>query len=116
MVLAQAPCPKASAMDLATLSFELLSHPDMENTVPVARFSQFPLGGDGPFLCTQGIGGRLTHFFPESYHAFDLRCAIGTPILAMADGVVAEAQHICRCTSISVGQVFITCKYVSFYR
>ena len=43
-----------------------------------------------PYLCTQGFGGRLTHFFPESYHAFDLRCAEGTPILAVANGVVRE--------------------------
>ena len=23
---------------------------------------QFPLAGEGPYLCTQGCGGQLTHF------------------------------------------------------
>ena len=33
--------------------------PADEHTMAVA----FPLGGNGPYLCTQGEGGSLTHFF-----------------------------------------------------
>ena len=57
---------------------------------PELCFAQFPLPPPGPYLCTQGCGGMLTHYFAESYHAFDLRCDVGTPLLSMADGVVSE--------------------------
>ncbi|CAK9027191.1 Hypothetical protein SCF082_LOCUS17806 [Durusdinium trenchii] len=51
----------------------------------------FPLPDEkGPYLCTQGVGGHLTHFFPESYHAIDLRCANHTPVLSIGAGVVKE--------------------------
>ena len=53
-----------------------------------------------PYLCTQGFGGRLTHFFPESYHAFDLRCPEGTPILAIAPGVVREVLQANALTGV----------------
>eukprot|EP00041_Stephanoeca_diplocostata_P001431 m.20002 g.20002 ORF g.20002 m.20002 type:complete len:380 (+) comp12003_c0_seq3:181-1320(+) len=81
--------PKHQEIEISKLSFELINHPTAHDPT-VAQFDQFPLGGDGPYLCTQGIGGRLTHFYPESYHAFDLRCPEGTPILALADGKVVE--------------------------
>eukprot|EP00040_Diaphanoeca_grandis_P025366 m.140429 g.140429 ORF g.140429 m.140429 type:complete len:385 (-) comp30113_c0_seq1:86-1240(-) len=77
------------SVGFSKLSFELKPHPDPE-CAAVRKFKQFPLGGQGPYLCTQGIGGRLTHFFPESFHAFDLRCPEGTPVLALADGKVVE--------------------------
>lgn len=61
----------------------------------------FPLPEkDGPYLCTQGVGGHLTHFFPESYHAIDLRCACHTPVLAIGDGVVREVTELHRCSGI----------------
>eukprot|EP00928_Gymnodinium_smaydae_P070549 TRINITY_DN54360_c0_g1_i1.p1 TRINITY_DN54360_c0_g1~~TRINITY_DN54360_c0_g1_i1.p1 ORF type:complete len:394 (+),score=38.80 TRINITY_DN54360_c0_g1_i1:20-1201(+) len=63
-----------------------------EATVPL-EFDTFPLAGNGPWLCTQGFGGRLTHFFPESYHAVDFRCPVGTPVLAVADGTITEIQQ-----------------------
>eukprot|EP00037_Helgoeca_nana_P015527 m.145184 g.145184 ORF g.145184 m.145184 type:complete len:362 (-) comp23057_c0_seq6:165-1250(-) len=91
---------RADELRVSSLSFELLPHPDPTPASPAARFGQFPLGGDGPFLCTQGIGGRLTHFFPESYHAFDLRCPIGTPLCAVDDGEIIEVKHSTRCTGI----------------
>jgi murein DD-endopeptidase MepM/ murein hydrolase activator NlpD len=53
----------------------------------------FPLGGEGgPFLCTQGFGGRGHHRGAASHHACDLACAEGTPVLAMADGVVVGCR------------------------
>lgn len=52
----------------------------------------FPLGG-GPFMCTQSWGGALTHFMsPCSWHAVDFRCAPGTPVLALAPGVIAAVR------------------------
>jgi murein DD-endopeptidase MepM/ murein hydrolase activator NlpD len=35
----------------------------------------------------------MTHFFKESYHAIDFRCAEGTPVLALACGVVTEVTQ-----------------------
>ena len=64
-------------------------HPDPEDTHPAPL--GFPLGGDGPWLCTQGEGGALTHFFSGNLHAVDFRCDVGTDILAVADGEVLEA-------------------------
>jgi len=90
----------AAEVAVSSLSFELLQHPEPYPRSAAARFGTFPLGGPGPFLCTQGVGGRLTHFFPESFHAFDLRCAVGTAVVAVADGEVVEARHDCRCTGV----------------
>lgn len=61
----------------------------------------FPLpASHGPYLCTQGVGGHLTHFFPESYHAIDLRCSLFTPVLSAGDGVVKEVAESHRCGGI----------------
>jgi len=61
----------------------------------------FPLPAScGPYLCTQGVGGHLTHFFPESYHAIDLRCSCCTPVLSIGDGTVREIAEWHRCGGI----------------
>eukprot|EP00913_Durusdinium_trenchii_P022269 g20923.t1 len=61
----------------------------------------FPLPDEkGPYLCTQGVGGHLTHFFPESYHAIDLRCANHTPVLSIGAGVVKEICQSHKCGGI----------------
>jgi len=41
-------------------------------------------------LCTQSVGGPMTHFFCESFHAVDFRCPVSTPLLAVGDGTVFE--------------------------
>lgn len=62
----------------------------------------FPLPStSGPYLCTQGFGGYLTHFFAESYHAIDLRCTVGTLVLCGGDGVVKEVRQSHKCGGIS---------------
>ena len=67
----------------------------------------FPLGGQGPYLCTQGFGGGLTHFaHPSTYHALDFRCPVGTPILAVGSGVVTEVRETCLSTGIHVSNFF----------
>jgi hypothetical protein len=65
----------------------------------------FPLEG-GPFLCTQGENGELTHFFSGNLHAMDFRCPIGTPLLAVGDGVVVEAKDSNTLTGIAVSNLF----------
>ena len=48
----------------------------------------FPLGGAGPWLCTQGFGGAGHHKGPTSHHAVDFACDANTPVCAVADGAV----------------------------
>jgi hypothetical protein len=69
----------------------------------------FPLRTDSTnpsFLCTQGIHGHLTHFFSGNLHAIDFRCPVGTPLLAVADAVVAQVQDHHSCTGIAVTNLF----------
>ena len=65
----------------------------------------FPLEG-GPFLCTQGENGELTHFFSGNLHAIDFACPVGTPLLAVANGTVVEAKDCNSLTGISVSNLF----------
>lgn len=58
------------------------------------------------FLCTQGEGGRLTHFFSGNQHAIDFRCPVGTELLAVADAVVVEACDKNTLTGIAVTNLF----------
>jgi len=74
----------------------------------------FPLNCNGSitgepgvsFLCTQGEGGELTHFFSGNLHAIDFRCPIGTELLAVADGIIVEAKDENTLTGISVTNLF----------
>lgn len=61
---------------------------------------------DDCFLCTQGEGGRLTHFFSGNQHAFDFQCPVNTELLAVADGSVVEACDKNTLTGISVSNLF----------
>ena len=65
----------------------------------------FPLEG-GPFLCTQGENGLLTHFFSGNLHAIDFACRIGTPLLAVADGTVLDSKDSNTLTGIAVSNLF----------
>mmetsp|Transcript_21674 Transcript_21674/g.51393 ORF Transcript_21674/g.51393 Transcript_21674/m.51393 type:complete len:460 (+) Transcript_21674:199-1578(+) len=58
------------------------------------------------FLCTQGEDGELTHFFSGNLHAIDFRCPVGTPLLAVGDGTVLEANDGNTLTGISVTNLF----------
>eukprot|EP00512_Aurantiochytrium_limacinum_P007902 CAMPEP_0171538214 /NCGR_PEP_ID=MMETSP0959-20130129/18997_1 /TAXON_ID=87120 /ORGANISM="Aurantiochytrium limacinum, Strain ATCCMYA-1381" /LENGTH=384 /DNA_ID=CAMNT_0012085069 /DNA_START=49 /DNA_END=1200 /DNA_ORIENTATION=- len=65
----------------------------LQNPVPQIYF---PLGGDGPFLCSQGTCGHFTHYFPGNCFAVDLECPVGTPILAVGPGIIRGVrQHEC---------------------
>jgi murein DD-endopeptidase MepM/ murein hydrolase activator NlpD len=52
----------------------------------------FPLGGKGPYLCSQGACGCFTHFYSGTMHAIDLCCPVGTPVLAVEDGTIMEVK------------------------
>lgn len=78
-----------------------LAPPDGEGTTRGLPALEFPLpAANGPYLCTQGVGGHLTHFFPASYHAIDLRCSCHTPVLSIGNGVVTEVAESHRCGGI----------------
>ena len=80
-------------------------HPNPEDEHPLLL--SFPLGGPGaPWLCTQGEGGALTHFFGGNQHAIDFRCDVGTDVLAVADGEVVEVSHGHTLTGIATSNLF----------
>jgi len=83
-------------------------HPNPDDTH--RRTIGFPLdtggGGERPFRCTQSENGQLTHFFSGNLHAVDFACPVGTPLVAVADGVVIEANDRHRLTGISVANLF----------
>lgn len=78
-------------------------HPNPSDEHP--KKMGFPLSR-GPFLCTQGENGELTHFFSGNLHAIDFACPVGTPLLAVGDGVVVEAKDTKSLTGIAVSNLF----------
>ena len=58
------------------------------------------------FLCTQGEGGFLTHFFSGNFHSVDFQCPMGTPLLAVANGVVVETRVDHTLTGVAVQNLF----------
>ena len=59
----------------------------------LAAFFELPcLPLQGRFLCTQAAFGGFTHFqHPGTQQAVDFRCPVGTPVLAVVDGIVISA-------------------------
>eukprot|EP00053_Salpingoeca_punica_P018982 m.189130 g.189130 ORF g.189130 m.189130 type:complete len:486 (-) comp17544_c1_seq5:937-2394(-) len=84
---------------------EVEVHPQPEEFDPRVAFP-FPLGGPGPFLCTQGECGCFTHFYPGTLHAIDLACAVGTPVLALGDGEVVQVTDTNTVSGIHVYNLF----------
>lgn len=66
----------------------------------------FPLGGAGPFLCSQAHGGCLTHFTASTHHAVDLQCPVGTPVLSVGAGTVAEVRDRETCSGVWAENLF----------
>lgn len=86
-------------------------HPNPSDHHMGAPYLGFPLQCQGDndkdgFMCTQGVGGQLTHFFCGNLHAIDFRCPVGTPLLAVADGEVVQAQDHNTLTGIAVTNLF----------
>jgi hypothetical protein len=91
-------------LDLDSDVQEWSQHPCPNDTH--SRTIRFPLQGDGPYKCTQGEGGHLTHFFSGNLHAVDFQCPVGTPVLAAGDGVVVEVEDSHRLTGIATSNLF----------
>jgi hypothetical protein len=82
-------------------------HPSPDDMSLSYCMDSFPLGGSGPFLVSQGSGGGLTHFsHPSTFHAIDFECPVGTPVLAVGDGVVVDVRQHSKCTGIKVSNLF----------
>lgn len=84
-------------------------HPAPDDEHPLVL--GFPLGATegtspGPWLCTQGEGGSLTHFFSGNLHAVDFRCEEGTPLLAVGAGTVVEVSQENTLTGVAVSNLF----------
>ena len=82
-----------TAVDVASDVVDIVAPPDPPRDAPSPSYA-FPLpAAAGPYLCTQGAGGLLSHYAHAStFYAVDFRCAPGTPVLALGDGVVASAD------------------------
>ncbi|CAM9770830.1 unnamed protein product, partial [Ascophyllum nodosum] len=80
-------------------------HPDPSAWKP-ARSYPFPLGGGDPRLCSQGVGGRFTHFYPGTHHALDFECPKGTPVLSLSSGVVKQVRQTNRAGGIHARGLF----------
>lgn len=78
-------------------------HPNPSDEHP--KVLDFPLSG-GPFLCTQGEGGELTHFFSGNLHALDFACPVGTPLVAVEDGIVIDVKQSNTLTGVAVSNLF----------
>ena len=52
----------------------------------------FPLGGAGPYMCSQGQCGCFTHFYNQTKYAIDLSCPIGTKVLAVGNGTIINVK------------------------
>jgi murein DD-endopeptidase MepM/ murein hydrolase activator NlpD len=78
-------------------------HPTPEDTH--TKLMRFPLKG-GPYLCTQGENGHLTHFFAGNTHAIDFRCPVGTDLLAVADARVVTVKDDETCSGIATANLF----------
>jgi len=83
-------------------------HPSPEDSH--SKLLGFPLldndDDETGFLCTQGECGHLTHFFSGNLHAIDFRCPIGTPLLAVGNGIVVGSSTSNALTGIAVTNLF----------
>jgi murein DD-endopeptidase MepM/ murein hydrolase activator NlpD len=80
--------------DVKEIALPLPSVATPSAAAPSLPLYGFPLPrSGGPYLCSQGAGGHFTHGFAETLHALDLQCAVGTPVLAIADGTVRSLEQ-----------------------
>jgi murein DD-endopeptidase MepM/ murein hydrolase activator NlpD len=90
---------------------DLQPHPHPERFDPKHTFA-FPLPALGPdlkrrdYLCSQGMCGALSHFFPQTLHAVDFRCPVGTPVLAIGAGVVTDVSQVNTVSGIHIANLY----------
>ena len=99
--------PKKEIRDVKVDSHigDAFSHQSIDSFYDITTF---PLSGaSGTFLCTQASGGGFTHFqHPSTFHAVDFRCPVGTPVVAVADGVICSIKADCTVTGVHVSNLF----------
>ncbi len=74
--------------------------------IPKIPILSSPFLSSGTFLCTQGFGGTLSHFLPQTRHAVDLRCPPKTPIVAIAPGEIVSIQSSTRVVGCHISNLF----------
>lgn len=84
---------------------EVLPHASDVAQLPSAAESEplllhFPYHPGKTYLCSQASAGGLTHFaHPSTYYAVDIDAPIGTPVLAVMDGII----HSLECSNDAGG-------------
>ena len=78
---------------------------DEHHRLPVVGF---PLDKrqEASYLCTQGHCGKFTHFFPGTLHAVDFQCTVGTPVVAVGDGIVVAVRQSSTARGIHAQNLF----------
>lgn len=97
---------KGAKLNLHSDVNTLTPHPNPDSFSPDHRFI-FPLGGTGPYLCTQSFNGSLTHFYSTTHHAVDFRAPVGTPVMAVGDGIIVEITQHNNVSGIHVRNLFL---------
>lgn len=85
-------------------TFQPHPHPNDEHSLLLS----FPLLCENkPCLCTQSENGSLTHFGWGNLHAYDFRCTVKTPLVAVANSTVTQVRdHNTLLTGIAVSNLF----------
>ncbi len=92
--------------DIASDIVLLRDGPPPSSTEPCLELG-FPFAPGAAFLCTQGWAGNLTHFaHPSTHFAIDLAAEVGTPVLAVGDGVVIALRQASKAWGIDVSLLF----------
>jgi len=87
-----------SDWDISILNNESIIH-------PIGPYL-FPLSGNNDILCSQGIHGGFTHFYPQTMYAVDLQCNIGTPVLAVGNGTIIDISDTNNVSGIHINNLF----------
>ena len=95
-----------------TIRFPLLTSSTTKDTETLSSAVSSALSPS--YLCTQGVGGSLTHFLIGNYHAIDFSCPIGTPIIAVGNGTIEQVhmmshpnnENTTAVTGIAVSNLF----------
>ena len=99
---------EAETVSLSSDIVDWHPHPRPQDLTRATIFDTFPLVGEpDSFLCSQGCGGGLTHFsHPSTWMALDFDCPLGTPVVALGAGLVADVKQSCTVGGCHVKHLF----------